>query len=105
MSHIESEWYREIERIKEKKPTRKESANDCIVKSAHAVLEDETHLYAYGNAIEVLEKANDYPSVSNFEFKHLRFDFLSRNVCLINLRNFKLLTAVTLDSNNLTSFI
>ena len=68
-------------------------------------MEDETHLYAYGNAIEVLEKAADYPNVSNFVFKHLRFDFLSRNAWLINLKNFKLLTSLSLDSNNLSSFI
>ena len=60
---------------------------------------------AYGNALEVLDKVNEYPNVQRFIFKYVRYDFISRQQCLAKLKNFCSLIQVTLDSNNLTSFV
>ena len=107
ITHIESEWRQEIVRITSTsaQARKKESLSDCLVKSAHAILEADTDLLAYGNALEVLDKVNEYPNVQKFVFKYVRYDFISRQQCLAKLKNFCSLTSVSLDSNNLTSFV
>ena len=76
MNTIEDEWRREIARLRNSQSKRRDRLSDCIVQSAHAVIESETTLIAAGNAFEVFSDSEFYAKVTSMILKCIRFDYL-----------------------------
>ena len=59
---IQKEWEREVERLNQKKLGKRNVAvaEKSIVQSGHAEIESSKVLYIYGNALEVLQRAEFY---------------------------------------------
>jgi Leucine-rich repeat (LRR) protein len=69
------------------------------------VLDGETTLIACGNALEVFSDAEFYPKVTSMFLKFIRFDFIIKSPTLSLLRNFTNMRSITLECNNISSFI
>lgn len=105
---IQKEWREEIERLRAKGLNNfrrhKELPIDSLVQTGNAEIENESHLFLYGNSLEVLQKSDFKSSVQEITFKYLRFDLISQQFCLSELRKFPNLRKITLSDNNLHSF-
>ena len=105
---IQKEWREEIERLRAKGLNsfrrRKEVPAESLVQTGNAELENESHLFLYGNSLEVLQKSDFKTSVHEITFKYLRFDLISQQFSLTELRKFPTLRKITLSDNNLHSF-
>lgn len=108
LTTIEQEWKQEIERLRAKGLNcfrrRKDVLSECQIQTGNAEIEGETHLFLYGNALEVLQKSDFRPSIHHITFKYIRFDLLTQQNSLNELRHYPNLRHFTLQSNNLHSF-
>ncbi len=73
---IQREWEKEVERLEAKKSgyKAKQVGDKSLVQSGHAEIEANKVLYIYGNALEVLQRAEFYDQVE--EVKVLKIIFL-----------------------------
>lgn len=76
-----------------------------LVQSGHAEIESNKVLYIYGNALEVLARAEFYEVVEELHLTHVRFDLIVYHPNLDKLRRFKKLKKLVLSHNALNSFI
>ena len=108
LATIEQEWKQEIERLRAKGLNcfrrRKDLLSECQLQTGNAEIEGETHLFLYGNALEVLQKPDFRPSIQHLTFKYVRFDLLTQQNILNELRHFPNLRCLSLLDNNLHSF-
>lgn len=106
---ISLEWKNEMKRLKEKGlngyKKRKDSKQDSCVQSGHAEIEGVTMLFIYGNAIEVLEKAEFQKSVEEITFQYMRFNTIVGSSNMKKLRKFEKLRKLTFSDNNIHSFV
>ena len=108
LSAIQKEWKDEIERLRAKGLNsfrrRKELPTESFVQTGNAELENESHLYLYGNSLEVLQKSDFKPLVREITFKYIRFDLITQQSSLLELRKFPNLHRIVLSENNLHSY-
>ena len=106
---IAQEWKMEVERLRSKGLNyfrrRKEVNNECIVQSGHAEIEEDSNLYIYGNALEVISNSEFQVTVSQIFFQFTKFDMVSQNTLVSKLKRFQHLTKIVFSDNNLHSFI
>jgi hypothetical protein len=107
---IQKEWQKEMERLDYKKngPYSKTSVNlgdKSLVQSGHAEIESNKVLYIYGNALEVLARAEFYEVVEELHLTNVRFDLIVYHPNLDKLRRFRKLKKLVLSHNALNSFI
>lgn len=108
IANIQQEWVNEIDRLRAKGLNcfrrRKELLSDCQIQTGNAELEGEMRLFLYGSALEVLQKQEFKATVQHITFKYIRFDMITQQSVLGELRRFTSLRSVTLVDNNLHSF-
>jgi leucine-rich repeat-containing protein 49 len=106
---ISVEWKNEMKRLKEKGlngyKKRKDSKQESCVQSGHAEIEGVSMLFIYGNAIEVLEKAEFQKSVEEITFQYMRFNTIVGSTNMKKLRKFEKLRKLTFMDNNIHSFV
>ena len=106
---IMQEWRLEVDRLRTKGLNsfrrRKENTSESLVQSGHAEIEGDSNLFVYGNALEVIGKAEFQESVTKIFFQYIRFDYIVQNHILQKLKKFQHLTNFTISDNNLHSFI
>jgi leucine-rich repeat-containing protein 49 len=106
---IKQEWRLELARLKDKgvSQTRrvKEQLTDCLVQSGHAEIEGEAMLFIYGNALEVLNRADFQSQVEQISFVYVRFEHIANHQTLSRLKRFVKLRRLSLSHNNLHSFM
>jgi leucine-rich repeat-containing protein 49 len=109
ISVISQEWRLEVERLKslglDQFKRRKETANDSVLQSGHAEIEGESTLFIYGNALEVLTKAEFQDTVHSIHFLYVKFSSLTQNSLIFQLKKFTGLKKIVLSDNNFNSFI
>lgn len=76
-----------------------------MVQSGHAEIEANRILYIYGNALEVLQRAEFYESVEEMHLIYVRFDLIVFHENLDKLKRFTKLKKLVLSNNYLNSFI
>lgn len=76
-----------------------------LVQSGHAEIESNRVLYIYGNALEVLGRAEFYEVVEELHLTNVRFDLIVYHPNLDKLRKFHKLKKLVLSHNALNSFI
>lgn len=106
---ILQEWKLELDRLRIKGLNsfrrRKETAAECLVQSGHAEIENDSTLYIYGNALEVIAKPEFQDTVSKILSQYIRFDHIVQNTAIQKLKKFQHLTKIGFSDNNLHSFI
>lgn len=106
---ISVEWKNEMKRLKEKGlngyKKRKDSKQDSCVQSGHAEIEGISMLFIYGNAIEVLEKAEFQKTVEEITFQYMRYNTIVGSLNMKKLRKFEKLRKLTFSHNNIHSFV
>ena len=75
------------------------------MQSGHAEIEANRVLYIYGNALEVLQRAEFYDLVEEMHLNYVRFDLIVYHANLDKLRKFTKLKKLVLSNNYLNSFI
>ena len=75
------------------------------MQSGHAEIESNKVLYIYGNALEVLQRAEFYSQVEEIHLNYVRFDLIVYHQNLEKLRKFTRLKKLVLSNNYLNSFI
>jgi hypothetical protein len=83
----------------------KNMGDKSLVQSGHAEIESNKVLYIYGNALEVLQRAEFYEVVEELHLTYVRFDLIVYHPNLDKLRKFKKLKKLVLSNNALNSFI
>lgn len=108
LSAIQKEWRDEIERLRAKGLNsfrrRKELPSESLVQTGNAELENESHLYLYGNSLEVLQKSDFKSLLREITFKYVRFDLITQQSSMSELRKFPNLHRIALSENNLHSY-
>jgi leucine-rich repeat-containing protein 49 len=108
LATIEQEWKQEIERLRAKGLNsfrrRKDLQTECQIQTGNAEIEGETHLFLYGNALEVLQKPEFRQAIQHITFRYIRFDLLTQQNILSELRHFPNLRSISLLDNNIHSF-
>ena len=106
---ISLEWKNEMKRLREKGlngyKKRKDSKQDTCVQSGHAEIEGISMLFIYGNAIEVLEKAEFQKTVEEITFQYMRFNTIVGSTNMKKLKKFDKLKKLTFSHNNIHSFV
>jgi Leucine-rich repeat (LRR) protein len=115
---IQKEWEKEVERLDTRKAMKmkqqlnsNESKCNCangpesLVQSGHAEIEANRVLYIYGNALEVLQRAEFYDSVEEIHLIYVRFDLIVYHENLDKLKKFTKLRKLVLSNNYLNSYI
>jgi hypothetical protein len=75
------------------------------VQSGHAEIESNKVLYIYGNALEVLQRAEFYEVVEEMHLNYIRFDLIVYHANLDKLKKFTKLKKLVLSNNYLNSYI
>mmetsp|Transcript_41892 Transcript_41892/g.30756 ORF Transcript_41892/g.30756 Transcript_41892/m.30756 type:complete len:226 (+) Transcript_41892:1492-2169(+) len=84
----------------------KQAASEkSVVQSGHAEIEANRILYIYGNALEVLQRAEFYEQVEEMHLEYVRFDLIVYHSNLEKLKKFTKLKRLVLRNNYLNSFI
>ena len=78
---------------------------ESLVQSGHAEIEANRVLYIYGNALEVLQRAEFYDSVEEIHLIYVRFDLIVYHENLDKLKKFTKLRKLVLSNNYLNSYI
>ncbi len=75
---IQKEWDKEVDRLNQKKFGKRQinATEKSIVQSGHAEIESNRVLYIYGNALEVLQRAEFYDQVEEMHLNYVRFDLI-----------------------------
>ena len=75
---IQKEWDKEVDRLNQKKFGKRQinAMEKSIVQSGHAEIESNRVLYIYGNALEVLQRAEFYDQVEEMHLNYVRFDLI-----------------------------
>lgn len=106
---IKQEWKLELDRLKDRGTSQsrrvKEQLTDCLVQSGHAEIEGETMLFIYGNALEVLNRADFQSQVEQVTFIYVRYEHIANHQTLSRLKRFVKLKKLNLSHNNLHSFM
>lgn len=76
-----------------------------LVQSGHAEIEGNKVLYIYGNALEVLQRAEFYDLVEEIHLVYVRFDLIVYHLNLQKLKKYTQLKRIVLSHNYLNSFI
>lgn len=75
------------------------------MQSGHAEIEANKILYIYGNALEVLQRAEFFESVEEMHLIYVRFDLIVYHENLDKLKKFTKLKKIVLSNNYLNSYI
>lgn len=106
---ISQEWKQETDRLRalglDHFKRRKETINESALQSGHAELEEDTILFIYGNALEILNKSEFQDRVNTIHFQYLKFSSIIQNSVLMHLKKFSNLKKIVFSDNNLNSFI
>ena len=75
---IQKEWEKEVDRLNQKKLGKRQVTlpEKSLVQSGHAEIESNRVLYIYGNALEVLQRAEFYTQVEEIHLNYVRFDLI-----------------------------
>jgi leucine-rich repeat-containing protein 49 len=85
---------------------KKEILKNTCVEGGHAEIEDETILFIYGNAYEiVLSNPTFQESIEKIQFQYILFDFIIDTNTLQNLKNFRKLKEIILKDNYVNSLL
>lgn len=75
------------------------------MQSGHAEIEGNKVLYIYGNALEVLQRAEFFDLVEELHLIYIRFDLVVYHATMQKLKKFTKLKKLVLSNNFLSSFI
>jgi hypothetical protein len=84
---------------------KKEIKTRSLVQSGHAEIEDDTILFIYGNALEVLGESEFQKTVKQINFQYVFFDNIIDSSNLANLCKFQKLEKLVFAYNLLDSFL
>lgn len=103
---IQKEWAKEVARLNLKQNQKIPGLGEkSLVQSGHAEIEGNRVLYIYGNAMEVLSRAEFYDLVEEIHLIYVRFDLIVYHAHLMKLKKFTKLKKLVLSQNYLSSFI
>jgi hypothetical protein len=106
---IQREWDKEVERLEAKKTGKAKqtpaAGDKSLVQSGHAEIESNRILYIFGNALEVLQRAEFYDQVEEMHLTYVRFDLIVYHQNLDKLKRFTKLKKLVFSHNYLNSFI
>lgn len=107
ISIIASEWQNEVARLKMKifsnqKGNTIESKTESH--SGHAEMENNSILYIFGNAMEILDNPEYFNNIEEISFQYLRFDSITSLQNLNILRKYNKLRSIILSHNFIHSF-
>jgi len=107
---IKDQFAKEIQRVEKLKrhgiTTRKELYRESLLEGGHAEMENNTILYLYGNAFEVmLPNPSFQNTVEEIHFEYVIFDLLVQTKFINHLKQYKALTKIVLMNNNIQTFL
>ncbi len=106
---IGEQWSQELQRVKKlemQNINKKEIMKGCLVQGGHAEIEDESILFIFGNAYEiVLENKTFQETIEKIQFQNILFDFLIESKILLMLKEFKKLREIVFKDNYISSLL
>lgn len=85
---------------------RKEILKNTVVEGGHAEIEDDSILFIFGNAYEiVLQNQGFQETIEKIQFQYILFDFLIEGHTLQILKNFRKLKEIVLKDNYVSSLL
>lgn len=109
ISLIGLQWQDELKRVKQidlQQTNKKEITSTTLVEGGHAEIEDDTILFIYGNAYEiVLNNQAFQQTIEKIQFQYILFDFLIETRQLQILSQFVKLKELVLKDNYISSLL
>ncbi|KAL4463897.1 hypothetical protein ABPG74_005834 [Tetrahymena malaccensis] len=106
---IGEQWKLELNRVKKlelQNAKKKDYLQNILVEGGHAEIEDDTQLFIYGNAYEIVLSNDQFQEViDKIQFQYIIFDFIIENQTLNTLKNFKKLKEIILKDNYLVTLL